>query len=127
MAKYRKLNEPVFITKCEPRPSKYGNDIYKIDLRTITSQEDYTTYVDPMNANWRTWEHIVDAASTHGVVLSKCKIKDEDKRIINADSQVKIEHIVPKEMLAKELAEYWDKLLDQQDTMRKFFTEEEPA
>ena len=127
MAKYRKLNEPVFITKCEPRHSKYGNNIYKMNLRTITSQEDYITYADPMNANWRTWEHIVDAARTHGVVLSKCKIKDEDKCIINADSQVKIEHIVPKEMLAQELAEYWDKLLEEKDIMRKFFTEEDSA
>ena len=125
MAKYRKLNEPVFITKCELRGSKYGNDIYEIHLRTLTSQEDYITYADPMNVNWRTWEHIVDAASTHGVVLSKCKVKDEDKRIINADSQVKIEHIVTKEDLAKELAEYWDKLLEEKDMMRKFFTQEE--
>ena len=127
MAKYRKLNEPVFITKCKSTQSKYGNNIYNINLRTITSQEDYITYADPQNANWRTWEHIVDAATTHGVVLSKCKIKDEEKRIINADSQVKIEHIVPKEILAQELAEYWDKLLEEKNMMRKFFTQEETA
>ena len=126
MAKYRKLNEPVFITRCESRGSRYGGDIWEIDLKTVRTQEDYKTYADPNNANWRTWEHIVEAAQTHGVVLSNIKIKDEDKRLANADSAVKIEMVVLRETLAQELAEYWDKLAEEQDSYRRFYTPDKP-
>lgn len=122
-SKYRQLNEPVFITRCELRGSKYGGDIWEIDLKTIRTKQDYKTYADPQNANWRTWEHIVQSAQDHGVVLSNLKVKDEEKSIVNADSTAKIEMVVLREVLAQELAQYWDKLDEEQDSYKRFYTE----
>jgi len=124
MAKYRKLEEPVFITNTiEKTNGSNGSDYWEIQVKTIRTQEDYHTYADPAMANWRYWEQIIDAAQTKGVVLSNCKVKDEDKHLINADSQVRVEYIVTREELAQELAKYWDKLAEEQDLYRKFYTD----
>jgi hypothetical protein len=122
--KYRKLEEPVFITNIKSKShGSNGGDYWEIDLKTVRGQEDYKTYADPAMANWRYWEQIVEAAQEHGVVLSNCKVKDEAKRIVNADSAVKIEMVVLREILAQELAKYWDKLAEEQDLYRKFYTD----
>lgn len=123
MTKYRKLNEPVFITKTLHKTNgSNGSDYWEIEMKTIRTQEDYKTYADPSMANWRYWEQIVDAAQSKGVVMSNIKVKDEDKKIVNADSQVRVEYIVTREELAEVLADYWDKLAAEQDTFRKFYT-----
>lgn len=123
MAKYQKLTEPVFVTSCESRGSRYGGDIWELHLKGIRTQCDYKTYADPQNANWRTWQHIVQSAQHKGVVLSNCKIKDTDKAIINADSDIRIEYCVTREELADALADYWDKLAQEQSSYRRFFSE----
>ena len=120
MAKYTKLEEPVFITKCFERSSQHGGDIWEIHLKGVKSRIDYKTYADPANLNWRVWEHIVQSAQDSGVVLSNVKLKDDGKGIVNADSQVKIEMVVLPEILAQEIGDYWDKLDAEQDTFRKF-------
>lgn len=107
MAKYEKINEPVFITGIKKIQSKHGGEIWEITMKGIKTQKDYKTYIDPANDNFRDWEWIIDAAERKGVVLSNAKLKDPDKGIINADSKMKGEWIGSKEDLADELAEYW--------------------
>jgi hypothetical protein len=108
MAKYPKLDEPVFITHCDMINSpRYGGEIYEIKFKGVKTQADYHTYADPQNLNWRNWEYITRIADRKGIVLSGCKLKDTETNLINADSQVEVAYVVTKEELADILAEYW--------------------
>jgi len=125
MAKYRVIeNDALFITSVQNKTNgSNGSDYWEIHFKTIRSQEDYYTFADPSMANWRHWEKLIDSAQTKGVVISHVKVKDESKGIINADAdRMKIEWIGPKETLAQELAEYWDKLAAEQGGFDKFYT-----
>lgn len=110
MARYNKLNEPVFINRVELRNSKYGNEIYEVDFIGVQTQTEYKSYIDPSNNNYRDWEMILEVAQRKGVVLSKLKFKDEEKNIINADSVPTTEFVIPREELIEILADYWDSL-----------------
>lgn len=108
MAKYNKLNEPVFVNSVELRNSKYGNEIYEVDFVGVKTQTEYKSYIDPTNNNYRDWEMILEVAGRKGVVLSGLKYKDEEKLLINADSVPTAEFIMPREELVEVLSEYWD-------------------
>jgi len=108
MAKYAKLNEPVFITNVEIINSIHGGEVWEVKLKGVKSQKDYKTYIDPLNNNFHHWEWIIEAAHRKGVVLSNAKIKDPVKGIINADSSIQAEYVVTKEELADVLADYWN-------------------
>ena len=105
MAKYKLIEEPVFITRIEERGSRHGGHIYEVHFKGIKTQADYMTYIDPGMMNWRRWEHIISVGQRKGVVVSNLKLKDEG--LVNADSQVQINYVVTREELAEELAEYW--------------------
>jgi hypothetical protein len=107
MAKYQKLDEPVFITNVELIGSKHGGEVYEVKLKGIKTQKDYKTYIDPLNNNFHHWEWIIEAGQRKGVVLSNAKLKDPVKGIVNADSQIRAEYVVTKEELADILADYW--------------------
>jgi hypothetical protein len=117
MAKYQKLDEPVFVVGAKEKPSRYGGEIFEIQLIGIRSQKVYNTYVDPKNNNWIKWEHIVAAANTKGIVMDGIKLKDPNNNLVNADSNVRILYMVTKEELADILADFWKS----QDTFRKLF------
>lgn len=107
MAKYTKLEEPVFVNRINLINSRHGGEVWELDVMGIKTQTKFKTYCDPQNVNWRNWEHIVDCAQRKGMVISNLKIKDEQKGIINADSDCRIEWVGPQEELATELEEYW--------------------
>ena len=107
MAKYQKLNEPVFITSIELINSIHGGEVYEIRMMGIKTQNKYKTYADPANVNWQHWHWIVDLAERKGVVLTGCKLKDPSKGLINADSSVVPEYVVTKDELADILEQYW--------------------
>lgn len=117
MAKYEKLNEPVFINRVELRNSKYGNEIYEVDFVGCKTQTAYKSYIDPQNNNFRDWEMILEVAQRKGVVLSGVKYKDATKNIINADSVPTTEFIVGKQELIDTLAKFWDS----QDKFKRMF------
>ena len=105
MAKYKKIEEPVFVTAVDERYSKHGGTIYQVSFKGIKTQKDYKTYIDPGNMNWKNWHTIIDVSQRKGVVLGNLKEKEEG--LVNADSDVKIHYAVTKEELADCLAEYW--------------------
>lgn len=108
MAKYKKLLEPVFVSSAELINSMHGGEVYQIKFIGIETQKDYTTYADPNNQNWRTWEPIIDLSERKGVVISRgLTLKDESKGLINADSRAFPELAVSKEELANQLAAHW--------------------
>lgn len=107
MAKYAKIEEPVFVNRVELINSKYGNEIYEVDFIGVKTQAKYKSYIDPNNNNYRDWEMILEVAQRKGVVLSGLKFKDETKGIVNADSVPTTEFIIPREELVETLADYW--------------------
>lgn len=117
MAKYQKLKEPVFVVGAKETPSRYGGEIYEIELVGIQSQTIYKTWADPRNNNWREWQHIVAAANSKGTVIDNLKLKDPEKKLVNADSHVRIVWMGKREDLLDILKEYWES----QDTFRKLF------
>lgn len=120
IAKYIKLHEPVFIQKCELINSRYGTRVYEITMMGIKTQLQYYTYVDPVNVNYRTWQPIIELHQRKGVVLQNLKFKDQQKNLINADSEAQIEYAVGKQELHAELEKYWD----QQDQFTRLFGSE---
>lgn len=120
MAKYKKLTEPVYIEKTEVINSQYGGEVHDVTMVGIKTKNKYYTYADPKNINFRHWQHILDLAERRGVVLTNLKFKDEQKNLINADSDVKIEYAVCKEELNAILQDYWR----QQDQFSKWFGED---
>lgn len=125
MAKYRVIeNDALFITSVvEKSNGANGSNYWEIHFKTIRGQEDYHTYADPSMNNWQYWSQIIDIAQHKGVVVSHVKIKDEDKRLINADAdKMRVEYIVSKEELAEHLAEYWDKLEAERGGFERFYT-----
>jgi hypothetical protein len=117
MAKYQKLQEPVFITSVDLINSMHGGEVYELKMMGIQSQNNYKTYADPQNVNWSHWEWIIDLAQRKGVVLTGCKLKDPTKGLINADSRATPEYVVTKQELADILEEYWKS----QDKFNKLF------
>lgn len=117
MAKYSKLDEPVFINKVKEINSKHGGMVYEVEFIGIKTKKAYKSYIDPSNNNFGHWRMILEVAENKGVVLSGMKYKDEDKAILNADSSAKTEYIVTKDELAEVLEEYWDS----QNKFKKLF------
>ena len=105
--KYNLVDEPVFITSCKLIPSRWGGDVWSITFKGIKTQDDYHTYVDPQNTNFRNWDHIISVANLKGIVLTNLKLKN-NKDQVNADSNPTIEAVVPQEELAQKLADYWE-------------------
>ena len=121
--KYPKLEEPVFVTGIHTTTTRNGgHEIWEINFLGIKSQQPYKTWIDPHMANYQQWQPVI-AAKDQGVVISNLKLKNPDKNLINADSSLKLEMIVTKEMLAEELADYWQKQATLQDQYQKFYRE----
>lgn len=107
MAKYEKLQEPVFVTKNTPKIGRNQQQIHELQLKGIVSKRDYVCWVDETMMNWRWWDEIIHYANTKGQVLSNLKFKDKDTGLINADSQVQCNYRVSNEELADILEDFW--------------------
>lgn len=105
--KYDQLDEPVFITNIDERPSAHGGTYYNVNFKGVKSQQNYSTAIVPTMMNWRKWEHIIEIGGRKGVVLGNLKFKDRDTMLINADSEPRINVVAEREELAQDLADYW--------------------
>ena len=105
MAKYAKTQQHFVILEQNTRPSRYGGLITEIIMVGVKDRQEYKTYVDPLNINARNWQHITDHPA-HGFIIRGLKYKDQEKRILNADSDpiIEWEHesldVVSQELLA---------------------------
>ena len=118
-SKYTQIDEPLLITKCEQSTSMHGGTtIYKIWFMGIKSQHThYHTWADPLNVNWKYWQHIVPIANDKGIVLNNLKLKDDGKGLVNADSTFKIEYVGDLDTVMAELQRYWESV----DSFNKLF------
>jgi hypothetical protein len=68
-----------------------GTPYVKITMVGIHDRNEYTTYVDTPNHNYRNWQHIIQHPE-RGYVLRNLKIKTHrGRQLINADSKPLIE------------------------------------
>jgi len=74
------------VYEVKSRPSKYGNDIWQIDLIGTKDRFMYRTYVDPNNRNYSNWAGIIDDP-TAGYLLRNLKRSKKGEDLINADSK----------------------------------------
>jgi hypothetical protein len=90
--------------------SKYGGRATEIILVNIKTREEYKTYIDRRNFNAVNWTHILRHPE-RGYILSGVKIKDQEKRIINADSDPVITfESSTQDVVFDELESYWGEL-----------------
>lgn len=85
----------VFTIDVKEKLGRYGyyHDVIMVD----TDLNVYRTYIDSENNNYESWKKIVDNPD-RGYVITGCKLKRNNKHIrseypiINADSEISIEH-----------------------------------
>lgn len=75
------------LTGIERRESKYGGHIIQVNLMDFEGVS-YKTYLDPKNFNYKRWERVLNGPG--GCIVSDLNIKNQNKKIINADSKPKI-------------------------------------
>lgn len=69
-----------------------GKNVYAVFFKADTG-ESYKTWVDPQNSNFRRWQNFL---KMEGVVLTNLNIKNEKRRLIDADSFPKL-MVVPQD------------------------------
>jgi len=84
------MKQPYFVVSQEHKISKFGTEMVQITLLGIKDRQQYTTYVDKPNHNYKNWQHVIDNPND-GFVLDNLKTKThKDKVLVNADSKVVI-------------------------------------
>lgn len=87
--------------------SRYGGRLITVRAIGVTDRKDYTTYIDPTNYNSQNWIDVTSKPSG-GFLVKGLKVKNEEKRILNADSKFTVlaETHIPDPILI-ELHEIW--------------------
>lgn len=62
-----------------------GKDVYAVFFKADTG-ESYKTWLDPANGNFRRWQDLLK----EGLVLTNLNIKNDKRRLIDADSFPKL-------------------------------------
>lgn len=115
------MQQPYIVIKQQSSTSKvYGTPMTKITFIGVKDRQEYVTYIDQPNKNYRNWQHIINNP-THGFVLRGLKTKDfKDKTLINADSKPIIEWEDDDDVeIMQVLAEIWAEQ-DRRDGSDKF-------
>jgi hypothetical protein len=87
--------------------SKYGGIATEIILVNLKSRQEYKTYIDGRNFNSVNWQHILRHPE-RGYILSGIKIKDQEKHILNADSDPVISfESESQDVVFDEIMSYW--------------------
>lgn len=70
--------------------SIYGGKYVEIQMIGAKDYEMYKTYIDYKNYNVDNWQYIINNPE-HGFIIKGLKVKNEEKRVLNADSKPIIE------------------------------------
>lgn len=87
--------------------SRHGGMITKLLAIGVRDRKDYVTYIDPTNYNYQQWQPLVQNP-TAGYLLGHMRVKNQDKCILNADSQFKVLAVTATpDVLLYELHDIW--------------------
>ena len=98
-----------YVVSQEDQPSRHGGYITEIKMINLRNGQEYHTYVDEKNRNYKYWYDIVQHP-LEGFVIRNLKQKNQkDPRLISADSRVKVEKQVRDQAeLERTIVEYLD-------------------
>lgn len=119
------VKQPYVVLKQERGYSRHlGTEYVKITFLGIKDRQEYHTYVDTPNHNYKNWEHII-RNPRHGFVVRNLKTKThKGKTLINADSKPIIDwEDVDDEEIMRQVAEIWaeEDLKSDSDRFRDLF------
>ena len=78
----------LFVNNVREFESKHGGNVFEIDLIDLDTTEQYHTYADPNNFNYKHWREITEHPD-NGFIVTNCRLKKGKQ--IDADSAVEIE------------------------------------
>jgi hypothetical protein len=84
-----------------------GNLLYTVTLLGLVDQQEYTTYLQPTNINYKTrWKSIIESGH-EGLVLrfDNFSVKEDNPELINADSKPEAIFLGPLDVLEQDLAQ----------------------
>lgn len=86
------IKQPYIVMQQEWGRSRHlGTEYVKITFVGVKDRQEYHTYVDTPNRNFKKWQHIINNPE-HGFVVRNIKFKThKGKTLVDADSDVLIE------------------------------------
>lgn len=105
--KYATIKEPLFIVDIYTKDGRYG-ELIEIEFGGVKTQHLYRTWIDPTYLNFKNWAQIIEAYNNGytGIIVDKLKYKDQEKRLVNADSKPYIVRQTDESTLACELVDF---------------------
>jgi len=97
----------LFVKNVSEISSRHGGHVFKIELIDLDTTEQYHTYADPNNFNYKHWEPIIKHQD-NGFIITNCKLKKDDQ--VDADS--KVEYVM--ELTGKQAIERISQHIDEQ-------------
>ena len=95
-----------YIVCQEDQPSRHGGYVTEIKFISLKNGQEYNTYVDENNRNYKNWYEIVQHPES-GYVVNNLKLKKD--RLISADSRPRIQKVtVNQQDLETVIVEYLD-------------------
>ena len=95
-----------YIVCQEDQPSRHGGYITEIKFISLKNGQEYHTYVDENNRNYKNWYEIVQHPQS-GYVVNNLKLKKDN--LISADSRPRIQKVtVNQQDLETVIVEYLD-------------------
>ena len=88
------------------RSHYHGQPVTEIILIGCKDRCQYKTYIDVQNKNYKHWQHIILNPES-GFALSGLTVKDQDKYLVNADSNPTIDTQDHKDFLFADLQDVW--------------------
>lgn len=119
------MKQPYVILKQEWGRSRHlGTEYVKITFLGIKDRQEYVTYVDSPNHNYKNWSHIINNP-THGFVVRNLKTKEHKGRtLISADSKPIIDWEDTDDVeIMRQVSEIWaeEDLKNDSDKFRDLF------
>lgn len=118
------MKQPYFVVSQEHKSSKFGTEMVQVTLLGIKDRQQYTTYIDKPNRNYKNWQHVIDNPDD-GFILDNLLLKThKDKVLVNADSKVVIAwQCEEKNTVIDQINDLWNEQdrKDQAGTFRDLF------
>lgn len=119
------MKQPFVVLKQERGYSKHlGTEYVKITFLGVKDRQEYVTYIDTPNHNYKNWTHIIQNPK-HGFVVRNLKTKThKGKTLIDADSKPIIEIEDDDDVdIMRQVAEIWaeEDIKNNSDRFRDLF------
>lgn len=108
---------PLLVDRVREFTSKHGGDVFEITLIDLEDAQEYHTYIDPKNHNFKHWAEII-SHSDDGFIITGLTVKKtkKAKNLLNADNKPEIEiRMSGKQELLKQIEEHLAKQKEKEE------------